>query len=156
MLQRLVVLVCLGLLVISGGALAKAKAKGAKSDLEQLQGTWDIVEVVNNGAQIAQDQARRGQVVFSGAVMTVRESPDEAAPRQFQITLHPLEKPKAIDMTTQNGEYQGSVNGAIYELQGDTLKLCAPNSSDLDERPTQFKSEEGSSNVLLILKRVKR
>ncbi len=155
MLRRLVALVCLGLLVMSGGVLA-AKAKAVKSDLEKLQGTWDIVEVVNNGAQVAQDPTRRGQVVFNGAMMTVQESPDEAEPRKFQFTLYPREKPKAIDMTTQNGEYQGSLNGAIYELEGDTLKLCAPNSPDVDERPMQFKSEEGSSNVLLILKRVKR
>lgn len=155
MLQRLVVLVFLGLLATSGAVLAKAKAK-TQSDLELLQGTWDIVEVVNNGAQVTQDPMRRGRVVFAGAMMTVQESPDEAQPRKFQITLYPREKPKAIDMTTQNGEYQGSVNGAIYELEGDTLKLCAPNSPEVDERPTQFQSEEGSSNVLLILKRVKR
>lgn len=95
------------------------------------------------------------QVVFKGEEMTVREGRNDKDPRKFRFKLNPKEKPKTIDMTSLNGKYKGSVNPAIYQLDGDTLKICSPNGPDTKQRPTELKSEKGSSIVLLTLKRVK-
>ena len=64
-------------------------------------------------------------------------------------TLDPSTTPKSIDMTTG-----GRTKPGIYDLQGDTLRLCM--SENTDERPTAFDSQPNSVNdVVLTMKRVK-
>jgi uncharacterized protein (TIGR03067 family) len=143
----------LALLLLSGAI----QAEDAKKDLEQLQGTWEIVEVVSDGQAAPADKVKGGQVVFKDDEMTLKESSDDKDPRKFRIQLDPSKKPKALDSTALNRDYKGSVTLAIYELDGDTLKLCAPNNHEAKkDRPKAFKSEGGSELVLLTLKQVKK
>ena len=58
------------------------------------------------------------------------------------------QKPKHIDLDVNNQTLKG-----IYELEGDTLKLCYNLISR--ERPTEFASKPDSGLVLVIHKRVK-
>src|SRR5688500_1431481 len=114
-----------GLLLVT----AVARADDAKKDLEKLQGTWEIIEVVNSDRAIPADKVKGGQVVFKGDEMTLKEGSDDKDLRKFRVKLDPSQKPKAMDTTALNREYKGSVSSAIYQLEGDTLKLCSPNSS---------------------------
>jgi uncharacterized protein (TIGR03067 family) len=136
-------------------ATAVAQPDDAKKELEKLQGTWEIIEVVNSGHVIPPEKLEGGQVVFKGDEMTLKEGSDDKDPRKFRIKLDPSQNPKAIDATALNRAYKGSVSPAIYRLEGDTLKLCSPNSPDTKERPKELKSEEGLKVVLLTLKRLK-
>src|SRR5262245_38020342 len=141
MVRLVAVYSSLGLLLLAGAT----RSEDAKKELEKLQGTWDIIEVVNNGQTTPQDKVKGGHVVFQGDEMTVRDSSNDKNPRKFRFKLNPKEKPKAIDMTSLNGKYKGAVNPAIYQLDGDILKVCSPNGPDTKDRPTELKSENGSS-----------
>jgi uncharacterized protein (TIGR03067 family) len=151
MLRLLAAFASVGLLAVAGAA----RADDAKKDLEKLQGTWEITEVVINGKTLPAEKVKGGQVVFKGDEMTVKEGDDDKDPRKFTVKLDPGKKPKALDTTALNRDQKGAVSPAIYELDGDTLKLCSPN-NDSKERPRAFKSDEGSNVVLLTLKRVKK
>lgn len=151
MLRLFAAFASVGLLLVAGAA----QADEAKEELEKLQGTWEIVAVVNNGHAVPAAKVKGGQVVFQGDEMTLKEGSGDKGPRRFRVKLDPSQKPKALDTTALNREYKGSVSPAIYQLDGDTLKLCSPNDPEAKERPKALKSEEGSDVVLLTLKRLK-
>jgi uncharacterized protein (TIGR03067 family) len=141
----------MGLLLIIG----RTQTEDAKKSLEKLQGTWEIIEVVNDGHRMPQEKVKGGKVWFNGDEMTIKEYNNDENPRKFRIRLNPNRYPKAIDMIALNRWAQGTIIPAIYWLQADSLKLCSPNIPDAKERPKQLKSEEGSKVILLILRRVK-
>jgi uncharacterized protein (TIGR03067 family) len=134
---------------------AAYQAEDAKKELESLQGAWEITEVVNSGRIIPAEKVKGGQIVIKGDELTLSEGADDKEPRKFSIKLDPSKKPRAIDQTTLNRGKKGMVIPAIYELDGETLKLCSPN-DDSKDRPTALKSEKGSNVVLLTLKRIKK
>jgi uncharacterized protein (TIGR03067 family) len=152
MLRLFSALASVGWLLLTG----VARADDAKKELEKLQGTWEIVEVVKNGRAIAPETLKGGQVVFKGDEMTLKAGSDDKDPRKFRVKLDPSKNPKAVDMTALNRDYKGSSSPAIYEVDDDTLKLCSPNSPETKERPTELKSEKGSQVVLFTLKRPKK
>ena len=61
---------------------------------------------------------------------------------------------KAIDLTLTQGIGKGKVALGIYELDGDTLKLCFPQDEKV-ARPTKFASTDGSRHVLITMRRQK-
>jgi uncharacterized protein (TIGR03067 family) len=62
-------------------------------------------------------------------------------------------KPKEMDISGTDGPNKGKSFPAIYELDGDTLKICYDLSGK--ERPKEFKSELGTMTFLVTYKRVK-
>jgi uncharacterized protein (TIGR03067 family) len=62
-----------------------------------------------------------------------------------KLVLRADKKPKELDLVLETGPvYKG-----IYEIDGNTLKICLSLSSDADsERPGEFESKEGSSIAL--------
>jgi uncharacterized protein (TIGR03067 family) len=74
--------------------------------------------------------------------------------REFQLKLDPAKQPKEIDLKALGGMYQGKTVPGIYEVKGDTLKLCLPNKDDI-LRPKEFNAPKDSRLVLLVLKRSK-
>ena len=71
---------------------------------------------------------------------------------EFAYKLHPEQQPRAIDLQlTQTADKKGvgERTFGIYALDGNNLKICHNDTS----RPTDFNAEEGSRNVLIVLKR---
>jgi uncharacterized protein (TIGR03067 family) len=64
--------------------------------------------------------------------------------------INPRKSPRLIDMVGVEGEQRGSILEGIYEVHGDTLKLC----HSQKRRPNEFESRPGSDSTLTILKRV--
>jgi uncharacterized protein (TIGR03067 family) len=69
------------------------------------------------------------------------------------IKLNSDKKPKAIDIIGTDGPNKGKTILAIYELNGDSLKVCY----DLGgkDRPAEFKTKEESMLFLVNYKRIK-
>jgi len=77
-----------------------------------------------------------------------------AAPRLSgdELRLDSTKSPKAIDLIGQDGPSRGKTQRGIYELSGDTLKVCLP----LDEtgaRPTSFVTKVGLKVATITFKR---
>jgi uncharacterized protein (TIGR03067 family) len=62
-------------------------------------------------------------------------------------------KPKQIDMTFTEGPEKDKTMVGIYELEGDTYRVCVNPTGK--GRPTEFASKPGSGHVLEVLKREK-
>ncbi|MEK6238632.1 MAG: TIGR03067 domain-containing protein [Planctomycetales bacterium] len=119
------------------------KPKGA------LQGRWEVVAAMQNGT--ADLNAVGDKVRFDGDKMTIRPRNSSEQPvSTFKVdSSAPL---KRIDFTVPLNNGQVSIKG-VYDLQGDSLKLCmSPPSAP---RPKALKSEKGTRQVSLSLKRVK-
>ena len=72
---------------------------------------------------------------------------------QGTIKLDRSSKPKALDITGTEGPNKGKKIPAIYERDGDTLRICYDLSGK--SRPTEFKTEAGTQLFLVTYKREK-
>ena len=72
---------------------------------------------------------------------------------QSTFKLNPAAKPKELDITGIEGPNKGKTFLGIYERDGDTLRICY----DLGgkDRPTEFKTKEGTQLFLVTYKRKK-
>ena len=117
-----------------------------KTDADRFQGTWIVARVEINGK--VQPKALTIRVQFDGDRLLAK-----AGNRPFEargtFKLDQGRTPKAYDLTTAEG---ATVLG-IYELDGDTLKVCL--SAPGDERPTAMKTAPDDERTLIIYKREK-
>jgi uncharacterized protein (TIGR03067 family) len=138
---------------VAGLLLAADDAKDAvKKDIEKLQGTWIASSLRYNGKDHDTNGKFRLQFVFKGDKVTV-ESSDEVKKEYAKLTfkIDPSAKPAQVDMLITSGNQKDAKVEGIYAIDKDELKICAKVFGN--ERPTEFASEEGSSVVLIVLKR---
>jgi len=140
-----------GLIVLAGMVLTAngAQDAGVKKELDQLQGTWQMVSHEVDGKP---DDALKGAMrVVEGDKFTIKKG--DKVLRAATIKLDPTKKPKWIDITFTEGLEKGKTRLGIYVLEGDTQKICY---GDLDkERPTEFVSKTGTGHRLVVFKRIK-
>jgi uncharacterized protein (TIGR03067 family) len=133
------------------GLGADAKEDAAKKDLEAMQGTWTIEHLEIGGKKVPDEsvKAAGSRVVFKDTTMTVYLHGDNKKPAyEATIQLDPTTKPPSIDTTDDKKQ----VEHGIYELSGETLKLCtAPPGAD---RPKEFNSKLTAKTALWVLKKV--
>jgi uncharacterized protein (TIGR03067 family) len=138
------------LLTLCAGAV---QDDAAKKDLEALQGTWTAVAGERNGQKASEDDLKNFKVVFKGDKMIINPDNDN---RTASFKLDPSNKPRALDITPEQGPKKGVSLPAIYELDGEALKICYDNEGVSDKRPTEFKTAPKSGLWLLVLKREKK
>jgi uncharacterized protein (TIGR03067 family) len=146
--MRVKAVVLLAVVFVTAGVVAGGDAKG---DLKRLQGTWSVVSAVEGGKPAPEEKIKDVQVVFDGNKITVKMG-EKSMEGTFKID--PSKKPKEIDSTTGSGPDKGKTWQGIYELDGDTHKVCfAPPGKD---RPKEFSSKVGSGHILQVWKREKK
>ena len=69
-----------------------------------------------------------------------------------KVKLHADKKPKAIDFTIETGDDKGKTQLGIYEIEDGQFKLCVAKAGET-ERPSEFKTKEGSPNVYIVMKK---
>jgi uncharacterized protein (TIGR03067 family) len=141
----------LGLLAFSGpGARADDKADVDK-ELKKLQGTWTFESVEADGQKLPADQYKGMTVTIEGDKYYVKQGDKvvEAATHK----IDPSKSPKTLDAKVTDGPNKGAVYLCIYEISGDTLKVCFD--PEGKKRPTEFKGESGGQ-TLVVHKRVKK
>src|SRR5262245_24877489 len=112
----------------------------AKKDLAALQGTWIVVEKEYMGKKATKEEINtlQGEMVIKDGTATKWE--EECGKKQVvseaKITLDPNANPKAVDITHTKGDLKGEIVRAIYELKGDSLKVCF--AVEDEKRPKAF------------------
>jgi uncharacterized protein (TIGR03067 family) len=63
-------------------------------------------------------------------------------------------KPRQIDLLFEEGpgDVKDKTSKAIFEIKGDTLRICTGKPGE-DDRPTEFSAPEGTNRLLLTFKR---
>jgi uncharacterized protein (TIGR03067 family) len=133
-------------------AAAVGGADKAKEDLKKLEGTWKATALTYNGKDFLADGKGGFQFVFNGAEATIQGN-DKVKKEygKIRLKLDPSTTPRTVDITVTDGIQKDAVIEGIYELKDAELRICAKVFGN--ERPTEFAAPEGSSIVLLVLKR---
>jgi len=131
--------------LVSGGALLGGDAKETgEKDLKKIQGTWRFVSQEWQGqARPAQDVAKL-TITFTGDKWEVRD--DGKLVQGGTNKLDPTKKPAQVDAAVTEGEGKGTTMLGIYEVNGDTMKVCFDPQGK--ERPTNFASKEGQFSAV--------
>ena len=141
-----------GLLTVAVALLSVtfAHADATADDWKKLAGTWKVESAVLNG----EDQS----AVFKETVLTVEEGKykvDFAGMTDTgTLKIDPAKKPKLMTITGTDGPSKGKSLPAIYEIDGDTLKVCY--TLDGKDPPTEFKSTAENKTLLVTYKRGKK
>jgi uncharacterized protein (TIGR03067 family) len=145
-------IVCL--VVGVGPTAADEKDDAVKKDLAALAGTWVPVSVEIDGRKLG-DEELKGVAVTYGASGKISVRRGDKVIGEGTFKIDPGKKPKAIDYKqTSEGEDKGKTALGIYEVEGDTLKLCTV--PEGKERPAEFSSKPGSGHYLRVYKREKK
>ena len=153
--MRIALVTLLGSLVLTapGGTGARADDKAdVEKELKKFQGTWTFESSEAGGKGLPAGELKGLVLTFEGDKHTVKKG-NEVIQAGTQ-KLDPSRSPKAIDVTLTEGPNTGAVMLGIYEMDGDTLKVCFD--SEGKKRPTEFKSAPGSDNFVNVHKRVKK
>jgi len=142
------VVVMIGILLGAGG-----KDDAVKRERDKLQGIWVFTELTDGGKKASDQERDSMRLEFKGdkLTITIKDAPKGEGPIVGTYTIDPQKSPATMDITLEANGKKFTVP-AIYELKGDSLKLCHA----VDEggaRPQAFESTP--KNVLAILKRQK-
>lgn len=139
------------LLVSVGLSLAAGDAKEeVKKELERFGGTWKFVSLEADGKKVPEADFETARLVLKGASFTFT---DDHGTVHGTFQVDPAKKPKTIDVTFTDGPDKGKTFLGIYELKGDTYKVCIGLKEK--DRPKEFVSEPGSGHALETLRRQK-
>ncbi len=124
----------------------------AEIELKKFQGAWTFESSESGGQKIPVEQLKDFVLTFDGAKHTVKNGAQVI--QAGTQTLAPSKSPKTIDVTLTEGPMKGAVMLGIYEIDGDTLRVCFDMGGK--ERPTEFKSPPGSATSVNVHKRAKK
>src|SRR5262245_42344742 len=119
----------------ASGTLADDKADIEK-EVKKFQGPWTIESSETGGQKIPADDLEGLIVTFEGDKHNLKKG-DAVIPVGTQ-TIDPSKSPKTSEVTMTEGPSKGAVMLGIYEIDGDTLKVCFDPQGK--KRPTEFKS----------------
>lgn len=131
-------------------AVAQTATSDAPKDGDAIQGTWRASAAELGGKPFPEEVRKSIKLTLKDGkyTVTVGKNPD-----QGDVKLDPSAKPKTMDVTGTEGPNKGKTILAIYELDGDALKVCYDLSGKA--RPAAFKSAEGTQQFLVTYKREK-
>jgi uncharacterized protein (TIGR03067 family) len=145
MFCRIVVLVPLCLAVVLTAETARS---GDKKEREKLEGTWSLVKITGGKSE---DKEKGAKLTFKGDKITLKTG-DET--KEATYSIDPTQKPKEMTVHMVKGDKKVTVQG-IYELDGDTLKICHfEGKKRRESRPKELVANE--ETVLVVLKRDKK
>ena len=120
-------------------------------DSDAIQGNW-LPSTAELGGKPFPEEVRKTiklTIKDDKYTVTVGKNPDRGT-----VQLDQSAKPKSLDVTGTEGPNKGKTIQAIYELDGDSLKICYDLSGK--SRPADFKTTEGTQLFLVTYKREKQ
>jgi len=125
---------------VAGGSLRGQGAKDAGDDvLKKLQGTWKFVSQEMDGKPSPKEELAKQTITFADDKWTVRQ--DGKVVRAGTHKFDPAKTPAQVDALVTEGEDKDSTMLGVFELKGDTLKVCFDPKGK--QRPTDFSSKAG-------------
>ena len=132
------------------GGISDASERRCGEFGDSIAGTWLPSEAEFAGQPFPDEVRKTMKLVVQddNYTVTVGTEVDKGT-----VKLDPSAKPKALDITGTEGPNKDKKILAIYERNGDRLRVCY----DLGgkSRPTEFKTETGTQLFLVTYKREK-
>ena len=130
-------------------------AARAAEDLPRFAGTWRLAQAEMAGKAVPAEGLKGFTIKVEGTSYQVILDRDPAAEpvERGTFSLQPEAQPKAITLKVTSGQNADKTVPAIYEFEGDKLRICYDLSGT--KRPTEFKSAEGTRHYLVTYERLK-
>ena len=110
-----------------------------RQDLDLLQGTWTVAALEMDGQSMPADMLGDARIVIDGSRFI---GTGMGAVYEGALALDASTTPARIDMQFDAGPEKGNTNLGIYQLDGDSWKLCMATRGTV--RPASFTSPPGS------------
>jgi uncharacterized protein (TIGR03067 family) len=136
--------VTIGLLAASSPLLGGGKDTGEDA-LKKVQGTWKFLSHEMNGQPTPREEVEKLKISFSGDKFSVTE--DGKVLQAGTNKLDPTKKPAHIDATVTDGQGKGVTMLGVYELKGDTLRVCFDPTGK--QRPTGLTPKDGQCGAVI-------
>ncbi|WDI42250.1 protein kinase domain-containing protein [Bremerella sp. P1] len=114
-------------------------------DSQRIEKTWQLISSVADGAETEQDEPL--YFIFDEDRLVI-DAGTEKEQRNYRL-VYSDDGPKKINLIFFNGD----VTRCIYEIEGDTMRLCLQD-FETNERPTSFEATPESKTTLLTFKEV--
>jgi uncharacterized protein (TIGR03067 family) len=146
---RLLIIAAPGLLLL-GACNRQAPVPVPKSDLDKLQGTWNLVSAMQDGKALPEEKVKQTTIVFKGDTFRFPGSAEYATSRAGTIKIDESKTPKEMDAVSIEKE----VMLGIYALEENDYKVCfAPPGKP---RPTDLSSPPGSGQIVQAWRRERK
>jgi uncharacterized protein (TIGR03067 family) len=119
-------------------------------DLKAMEGTWTVEAVEAGGQPVDSDDIKAIVVKITGDHYEAKLKDGSEA---GTLKLDETQKPKTMDATKTEGFEAGKMIKAVYEISGDTMRVCY--NFEGEDRPTELATRDGSKWVLVTYKREK-
>ena len=140
--------------VLAGVALvgiATGQVKNAvKEEMKKFEGTWTLVWFEQGGVKTAAEKFKQPEAFGFNVSTIIKDGKStmtfQGKSVQYSFTVDTTKKPKTLDRVVAEGKFKGNAYRYLYELDGDTLRLCYD--AEMSEvRPKEFKAE-GTITIL--------
>jgi len=115
-------------------------------ETKTLQGAWTITSLEVDGHKI--EGPSSAQVIVNGDRFSTQSM---GAAYEGRLELDTAQSPKHFNLVFTEGPEKGNTNRGIYELSGDTWRICLNMAGG--PRPTRFATTPGSGLALETLQR---
>jgi RNA polymerase sigma-70 factor (ECF subfamily) len=125
-----------------GPPLRAGEAEDGKkktAEIERLQGVWVFATLEVEGMKMDKNLFKGSKIVVKGDQFTMVSM---EATYKGTLKFDATKKPKTLDLIFTEGPEKGNTSLAIYELDGDTWKICL--TIGAKERPKEFATKAGS------------
>jgi uncharacterized protein (TIGR03067 family) len=131
-------------------AIMSSLAAEPTGDAKAIQGNWKPIKAELGGKPMADELLKTISLKMDNGKyeVFVGEHPDRGT-----YTIDAAATPKGITVTGTEGPNQGRTFPAIYELKGNTLRICYDLSGA--KRPVEFKTVTGTKLYLVTYQRKK-
>jgi uncharacterized protein (TIGR03067 family) len=119
---------------------------------EKIDGTWAATEVAYGGQFVPKEVSGQMRFVFADGNLTISVAGKIDGTGTYRID--PGKQPKSFDVVPGEGDDKGKTLEGIYELNGDTLKICYNGVGK--GRAAKFTSTAEAKSLLVSLKLEKK
>lgn len=126
------------------------KEKAKVKDEDAIQGTWQVTAFDLGGAAGGPPPGEITKLKLTFKDGKVAADRGDGKPDEIEYKLDATTTPKSLDLM----EAKDRPMLGIYELDGDTLKICVSEGGQKGVRPAEMKSD-GKNIAVITLKRVK-
>lgn len=155
MLRQVAMLLAIALLFAGSGVSGDAQEGAFKKELKAMAGTWRPIYGETDGNKAPEERLKESSITRDEAGKVVARRGDMIVLEGMVKTIGATKKPKTVDTEVTAGEHKGKTIQGIYEIDGDTLRVCVALPGK-GERPTEFSAKAGSGCNLTVYKRDKK
>jgi uncharacterized protein (TIGR03067 family) len=118
-------------------------------DIDKLQGVWNIVSLEMEGQVVPTGALAGARISLRGNRFTTSGM---GAEYEGAASFDESKSPREFDLKFETGPEKGNTSLGIYELDGNTWRICL--STRGATRPAKFAAEPGTGFALEVLNRV--